>query len=414
MQNLFRKEAIEHQGQKLDGEVTIATHISFNWILLIITCVVFIGASYLFLGEYHKKEVVKGYLKPKSGLSKVYPVNSGVIVKVFVNEGDFVKQGQLLARIKTERILASGEELNSQVLKQLHQQKRLLLQSINNQSLTQSAQLKQLKAKLENTSEQISITHRQKQLLAERIKLIKSKYKDTAKLIKQDFASQRELEAIEDNQLLLKQQFEDVLNRVSSLDLKKQGLEYELNQLPLNHEETLASLQAKLSSLDQQISQAEAQSGFDVLSYRDGYVSNILGQNGMAVNVGTPIMTILPENTELQAELFVPTRAYGFVVEGQNTRIRYQAFPYQRFGIYEGRVAQISKSILLPNEANVPVTLTEPMYRVLVDLSSQTAQAYGDSIPLQAGMLLEADVMVDRRSLFEWLFEPLYSIKGAI
>ena len=60
------------------------------------------------------------------------------------------------------------------------------------------------------------------------------------------------------------------------------------------------------------------------------------------------------------------------------------------------------------------MSLQEPMYQVVVELTKQNAQAYGASVPLQAGMLLEADIMVDSRSLFEWLFEPIYSIKGAV
>ena len=61
MSDLFRKEAIDHQGQKLDGEVTIATHMSFTWILGLILGIVIIGLTYLILGEYHRKEVVSGY-----------------------------------------------------------------------------------------------------------------------------------------------------------------------------------------------------------------------------------------------------------------------------------------------------------------------------------------------------------------
>jgi membrane fusion protein len=55
---------------------------------------------------------------------------------------------------------------------------------------------------------------------------------------------------------------------------------------------------------------------------------------------------------------------------------------------------------------------TEPMFRVKVKLASQTAQAYGLPQALQAGMQLEADVMLDTRTLFEWVLEPLYSLRG--
>jgi membrane fusion protein len=70
--------------------------------------------------------------------------------------------------------------------------------------------------------------------------------------------------------------------------------------------------------------------------------------------------------------------------------------------------------VVLPNETSLPVVFQEPVYKVVVKLEHQGAAAYGATVPLQSGMLLEADIMVDKRTLFEWLFEPIYSIKGAV
>nr|MDC2856458.1 HlyD family efflux transporter periplasmic adaptor subunit [Ningiella sp. W23] len=182
----------------------------------------------------------------------------------------------------------------------------------------------------------------------------------------------------------------------------------------MNQQEVESQLRSQLANINQQISQAESQGSYDVRSQRSGRISNLLVKPGMMAQSNYPLMAVLPEDTKLEAVLFVPTRAYGFVQKGQSTRIRYQAFPYQRFGIYDGEIKSVSKSILLPNETALPVSLQEPMYQVVVELTNQNAQAYGASVPLQAGMLLEADIMVDSRSLFEWLFEPIYSIKGAV
>jgi membrane fusion protein len=122
-------------------------------------------------------------------------------------------------------------------------------------------------------------------------------------------------------------------------------------------------------------------------------------------------MDIVPDDSILQAELFVPTRAIGFVQPGQEVRILYDAFPYQQFGTYRGRVIEISQTILTRTDAIGPVELKEPAYRVKVSLDRPDIDAYGKRIPLQADMLLRADIILEKRTLLRWLLDPLLSVR---
>ena len=99
---------------------------------------------------------------------------------------------------------------------------------------------------------------------------------------------------------------------------------------------------------------------------------------------------------------------------GQTVALRYQAFPYQRFGSYSGRVAEISRTLILPNETTLPSPLTQSAYRVTVTLDLQWVRAYGQNLPLQSGMLLDASIWLDRRKLYQWLLDPLYSVVGRV
>ena len=56
----------------------------------------------------------------------------------------------------------------------------------------------------------------------------------------------------------------------------------------------------------------------------------------------------------------------------------------------------------------------EPLYRITVALDEQSVQAYGQTQPLAAGMQLDADVLLERRRLIEWIFEPLLSVAGRV
>jgi membrane fusion protein len=114
----------------------------------------------------------------------------------------------------------------------------------------------------------------------------------------------------------------------------------------------------------------------------------------------------------LQAELLVPSRAIGFVTRGTPVVLRYQAYPYQKFGLQMGHVKTVSGSVITPAEATVLLGLqiTEAMYRVDVELDAQAIQAYGKSEGLKPGMVIDADLMLDRRRLIEWVFEPLFGM----
>ena len=88
-----------------------------------------------------------------------------------------------------------------------------------------------------------------------------------------------------------------------------------------------------------------------------------------------------------------------------------QAFPHQRFGTVKGVIKDISRTVLGPTEIAIPgLKIEEPVFRVRVALAREDIQAYGEAIPLQPGMLLTADVVLDRRSLIRWLFDPLFAV----
>jgi len=414
MAALFREEAISHQSHKLDGEVTIATHTAFTRIAVFLVAIVFIGVLFLLWGEYHRKEVVSGYLRPTSGLNKVYPVAHGLIEEIFVSEGDSVSKGQVLAKIKLDREISSGTGANDAIIQQLQIQKALITQNIANKQHLFETDYRRLEERIKyvaSTRKHIQLQH---ELLLQRISIHQRKVEDLQSLTNAGFTSQKELENQQDLLLTLEQQREKNTAQILESHENLKQLHHQLNQLPIKHNDQIGSLNSQLVDINKHISQTEAQRSVSIVSPKDGVVTNLLVNTGTMANTGRPLMTIMPKDALFEAVLYVPTRAYGFVVEGQQTRIRYHAFPYQRFGLYEGNIKAVSKTVILPNETTLPVAFNEPVYQVIVELKHQWAEAYGDTIPLQSGMLLEADIMIDKRSLFDWLFDPIISVKGKL
>ena len=112
----------------------------------------------------------------------------------------------------------------------------------------------------------------------------------------------------------------------------------------------------------------------------------------------------------LRAQVYVPSRAIGFVRPGQEVRLLYDAFPYQRFGSFDGRIVAVSRTVIDPRQLAAPLTVQEPVYRVDVAPFGQAVLAYGERQPLQAGMTLTASLVLDHRSFLDWLLTPLNAV----
>jgi membrane fusion protein len=147
-------------------------------------------------------------------------------------------------------------------------------------------------------------------------------------------------------------------------------------------------------------------------------ISAVLAEPGQSVSPTSALASLVPANSRLQAHLFAPSSAVGFLRANQSVMLRFDAFPYQKFGHQVGQVLQVSRAPLQAAElAGLPLQGgpgSEPLYRVTVALDRQTVQAYGEAQPLSPGMQLEGDVQLDRRRLIEWIFEPVLGLAGKV
>jgi membrane fusion protein len=130
----------------------------------------------------------------------------------------------------------------------------------------------------------------------------------------------------------------------------------------------------------------------------------------MPVPAASSLAVVLPKGAVLEAQLWAPSRAIGFVTPGDTVRLMFDAFPYQRFGVAKGKVLNIASTPTAPEDLPIPFPTPEPMYRITVALEAQTMQAYGQSRRLMPGARVNADLVLERRSFVEWLFAPVFAI----
>jgi len=188
-----------------------------------------------------------------------------------------------------------------------------------------------------------------------------------------------------------------------------------------------SELEKSRALLTQETTENQARTRLVVTAPSAGTLTGIAVQAGQTVAAGALLATLLPHDNAgnaqaLEAHFFATTRQAGFVEKGQPVLIRYAAYPYQKFGMGNGEVTEVSQSPYVVQELPTHVAATtqavaqggDPVYRVTVRIKSQSVTAYGQAHILKPGMLAEADIVQDTRKLWEWALEPIFSVSGKL
>jgi membrane fusion protein len=173
-------------------------------------------------------------------------------------------------------------------------------------------------------------------------------------------------------------------------------------------------LARQISELNEGLSQVEARRETVIRAPMEGIVTNIAVNSGQSVAADSPNATVLPMGGGLHVELLVPTRAIGGVTKGAEVVLRYEAVPDERVGQCRGVITNIGNIVWTQGERIGPLSAREPVYRVDVQLERQSVAALGQEFPLRPGMLVNADLLLEKRTLLEWLFEPVLQLKGRL
>lgn len=412
---LFRKEALAARDRQWLGTIDLVQPLSL-WVFAAAAGLIALAVLlFLRLGDYTRRTTVAGQLVPDAGLLVVMAPTSGVVARVLPQEGDRVAEAAPLAEIAIPRVLASGGDAAKQLAAGFAQraagiaaerdsraaQMRAQAQGLGRQLAAARGELERIEAEIETRGAQVRAAE---QLLARYRALAADHFVS-------DLQVQQQQQALLD-QVAGKQALE---RQAAGLRRNLAQLQQAQDELPAQRDALIAGTERELAQLAQERVQADLGSEMLIKAPGAGLIASRAIEPGQAVQAGQPLFSLLPDGARLQAQLWVPSRAIGFIAPGDTVLLRYPAFPYQKFGHQRGKVLRVSRSALVPSELtplNGSSQASEPMYRVLVALDAQSILAYGQAEPLRPGMLVEADILGENRKLYEWVLEPLFSIKG--
>ena len=410
--SLFRREALEfQQHQRQWGEVVLLQPVPVTMMAWFITIAVLLILIFLSVAQYARKETVRGYLTPTAGTAKIFIPRQGTIGAVHIKEGAIVREGQPLLTIATAQIAADGEDVDAVILDTLTHQRDLLRQQIAAQEERTASERERLSALMRGIEAELAHLESQITLQNERIRLSDEQARSAAKLSARGNMPETEYRQRQEALIEQKQNLALLGQRVAEQKNRLTETRYSLEQLPTMMAERIQALRNDLAEAEQRIAEINGRRAYVIRAPSAGRVSTLQATVGRTADPRHLQLEIVPADNVLEAELYVPTRAVGFVRPGQEVRILYDAFPYQSFGAYHGRIVRVSQTILKGSDISAPVTLDEPAYKVTVALDRQDIDAYGKQIPLQADMLLRADIILGKRTLMSWLIDPLLSAR---
>ena len=422
MNELFRRQAVDFQRQKFHGAIVLTrspwqTAVAVFFVLLVAALVVFAATQ-----GFARKESVSGVLVPAGGVIRLVAPQAGVVAATPVAQGAKVAAGQAVVRLSGEQSSASGATQEA-VARSLVLRQGSLSDELQQQGLQVRQQAASLDARVAAVEAGVAQQEREIALQRERVQLVRDVAGRYPDLVRSGAVSP--VEAAEKQTELLDQQGRlSEMERARGASLAELAtLRAERASLPLQAGRESAQMRREVQALVQAQAENELHRGTEVLAPQAGEVAALLAAPGQPVVAGQALATLLPAGAALEAELWVPTRSAGFVRAGTPVWLRVDAFPYARYGQVPAHVREVSQSAVAAHDladaadapAATPAMAADNVFRVIVTLDAgapaDAALAWRQS--LKAGMRVQASLVAERRTLVEWVFEPLAALRAA-
>lgn len=417
--NLFRSEVTEARNEQRFGRVLIHQPWGYSLAAILAGTLILLLMTYAYFGTYTRKSTVNGLLVPAQGMLRLTSEGSGLITEVLTKEGEAVTIGQTLFIVSGERFGTTGGVQNL-ISEQLTERKKITERNLDLANERRRSHLLMFDGRIAAITEELSQFQEEIRILKRRVLLAETQQQRQHELAASDFISIAQLQKGEDDLLALQGQQQNIRRARASLTRERLELIAQRQEVELRHRAEIAEIDNSISLVKQEQAENDVRREQTNLAPFAGTVTGLNVQKGQHVAAGSLLASLIPKGQNLTAHLYVASRQAGFIERGQIVLMRYAAYPYQKFGMARGQVIELTKSPYAAQELpphiastlNSTASPSELFYRVSVALDSQDIAVYGNSLPLQAGMVLEADILQDKRRLYEWALEPIYSLTG--
>lgn len=414
--SLFRDEAVVAQRDAWLGNPRLIQPISVQFATVIGVAVILLILTLLIFGEYTRRVRVHGAVVPSAGVLHIFAPQTGRLLQAQVTDAAAVNAGDPLFLLGTDTRTDLGET-ESVVKDQLQSRIDEISEAIRQRVQLDRVDKRALAERRSAVEQEIERVDAQIKQTEDYIAVLQPRAEKYRRLVNEGVTVERSFEVAEQSYMQNKQELESLRRQRVQLEGTAAEIQSKLDGFDASAAIALGEMRQRIATLKEQLAQAEARRAIVIAAPANGTVAAVLAHSGQLVAAGTPLVSILPTGERMEIHLLADSKAIGFIREGARVLLRYTAFPYQKFGQYGGRVTKVSRVTLRPTETDADALAAQPQpsqaqYRITVLPDQPNVMAYGKSEPLKAGMGVEADLLLDSRPLYQWLLEPIYSLRG--
>lgn len=420
MSDLFRVEALDQARPTAYGTILLARPVSHLALTVLFAACALALVAFFASFSVTRKAKVQGVLLPDKGLIRVGPSQAGVLSERRVQEGQIVKAGDVLFVLVSERAnraLGNAEASIAALLQRRHDSFVADRDELHVQGRQRTDAARR---KSEALAAERGGIDRQVTLQQARVALAENAWKRTVELGAQNFVSAVQVQDKQAEWMDQQQKLADLERARAAVGRDIAALQDEIRDLAVQGRRDRQAGERSIGDTERDLAENDARRLVLVRAPQDGTVTAITADLGQSVLANQGLASILPAGSELEAELYAPSRAAGFLHPGTEVMLRYQSYAFQKFGQSRGVVREVSSTAMRPDEMALPgAALTgnagpEPLYRVRVKLPRQVVTAFGAEFALKAGTAVDASLLLETRRMHEWVLEPLYTIKGQL
>jgi len=412
-ETLFRQQVVDEKKNRVIGQPLTRPPAALRVTAILLISIFITASLFLVCGSYSRRERSSGILVPNQGAVKVVAKRSGAVSAIHVQDGDEVKVNTPLFTLYNDKTLGAGEVGHHDVLSGLEGLALNLKARLDALPARKAQDSLDIKGELEKITMHLNALRSQKTITQKRLAIQKDRRQRATTLADERLISKDAYQELSDAVLQAQSHEHEAEQAILAAEARKSELESKGLRLDAVYKEEEGSLLQQLAATQERIAALNLDQSQVLVAPVSGRITSLQAYMGLNVDLSKPLAIILPEGSQLEAHLFVPTRAIGFLKVGQKVLLHYEAFPSQKYGVQAAFIENVSRSALNPSEVSeVDLGPTqEAYYRVKARLEKNSIQAFGQDIALQSGMRLTADIILERRSLLEWILEPLYRAK---
>lgn len=419
---LFRQEAINYQKAKWMGKALLIKGCS-AWLVFFLS-IIFIIVLILavIFGTYTRRINVPGEITTQPRAINLFSTQQGFIINSHVKVGDKVKKGDPIYELDVSQTTQLGnvtqktiESINNQIkniseiIETLKENKQITLNALKQQIDEYNKFHQDSLLLVKNAEKGMSEMYESMQNYAD--------YQKKGLINNEQFNNQRYLYYQQQNS------YQFLQNQIIQENLSIIQLNSELVTKIADFDNKISEYQFQLNALQRQLTEVNAKGTLIISAPSDGRIESLSVTDGQMVKTDDSLAQLIPANTDsYYLVLWAPNESVPYISVNDKINIRYEAYPYQKFGQFSGNIMSISKvpasSQEMSTYSSSPLSQNninyQAYYKVMVSLDKQQMAKFNNKIKLTNGMKADITLFLEKRPIYQWMLSPFYDIQKSI